>query len=111
MLSKRARPNQDQEVPKDKRLRYNVADLCLSSGISASRCQSVYEDAQACGARNVGDLARIGNQGKSKGNCSRDLLDAISEYTHHENLRQADEVRQALAQPAIPSAPAACPEA
>ena len=74
MLSKRARPNQDQEVPKDKRLRYNVADLCLSSGISASRCQSVYEDAQACGARNVGDLARIGNQGKSKGNCSRDLL-------------------------------------
>ena len=43
--------------------------------------------------------------------CFHPLQDDISEYTHHENVKQAEEVRQALAQPASPSAPAACPEA
>ena len=74
MVSKRARGYDEEGVPPQRRLRSNIADLCLNNDISGARARSVFEDAAVAGAVGVSDLARSGAGGAQPGNAHRDLL-------------------------------------
>ena len=72
MFGKRARPWEDSGPP-DQRLRHNVASMFLTNEISSVRTQSVFQDADASGAQHVGDLAKVGRNGRLGKNLARDL--------------------------------------
>ena len=73
MLSKRARPWQDDSLPPDRRLRSNLSDHFLSNDVSSSRAQSLFDDGELAGARHVADLAAVGQRGSLGKNLARDL--------------------------------------
>ena len=60
------------EVPEDKRLRADLADLFLSNQVSATRAGGLFKNAMASHATNVEDLAAVGEKNK-QGVRNRDL--------------------------------------
>ena len=74
MFSKRGRAWDDAQLPPNQRLRRNIADLYLNNDVSAARAQTLFADAQAAGAPNMGDLAKAGKSGSLGKNLSRDLM-------------------------------------
>lgn len=74
MLSKRGAGYSSEEVPAEKRLRANLADLFLSNDISGARARSLFADADAANAQHCRDLGAAGSGGKLPGNIHRDLL-------------------------------------
>ena len=52
------------EVPEDKRLRADLADLFLSNQVAATRAGGLFKNAMASHATNVEDLAAVGEKSK-----------------------------------------------
>ena len=78
MFSKRGRAWDDAQLPPNQRLRRNIADLYLNNDVSVARAQTLFADAQAAGAPNMGDLAKAGKNGRLGKNLSRDLRESCS---------------------------------
>ena len=62
------------QLPDDKRLRANVADLFLNNEVSGARAQTLFVDASMAGVQNCSSLASSGSHGRHPGNISRDML-------------------------------------
>lgn len=73
MLPKKEIDSKRKAVPKQKRLRHNVADLLLGNHVSALRASTLFQDAEDASAAHVSDLAAVGSKSKSGKNLSRDL--------------------------------------
>jgi hypothetical protein len=71
MFTKRALPDRGSDDP-TVRMRNNLVDLFLSNDISSARAQSLFDDADQCKIGGFRKLAKIGNRGKTMGNCARD---------------------------------------
>ena len=74
------------QLPKDKRLRENLADLFLSGEISGKRARSLYEDAEDAEAVNVSDVA----SGSTDHNAHRDVLRRLLHKTKWPDLFECD---------------------
>ena len=73
MFRKRGKAYDEATIPKDKRLRRNLADLYLSNDVSAARAQSLFADAVGAKVSNCADLAAVGDGGRIPNNMARDL--------------------------------------
>ena len=69
------------EVPDDKRLRADLADLFLSNQVSATRAGGLFKNAMASHATNVEDLAAVGEKNK-QGVRNRDLTRKLLKGNH-----------------------------
>ena len=69
------------EVPEDKRLRADLADLFLSNQVSATRAGGLFKNAMASQATNVEDLAAVGENNK-QGVRNRDLTRKLLKGNH-----------------------------
>ena len=58
MFNKRGREYRHQQQPRSRVLRSNLADLFLSSHVSATRTKELFEDADEAGAAHVADLGK-----------------------------------------------------
>ena len=65
MYSKRPLPNREQ-LPPDRRLRANLADLFLSNEVSGARIASLFEDASVANPRHVQDLAKLNTKNSTR---------------------------------------------
>ncbi|CAE7334377.1 unnamed protein product, partial [Symbiodinium sp. CCMP2456] len=74
------------ELPKDRRLRENLADLFLSGEISGKRARSLYEDAGDANAVHVSDVA----SGSTDHNAHRDVLRRLLANTKWPELFECD---------------------
>ena len=66
MLSKNKRGYDPGAVPVGKRFRKNLADTFLAGQLSAARSASLFTDACAAGATDVGDLANLGEKNANR---------------------------------------------
>ena len=77
-------PSSYPEAPREKRFRSNVTDLFLTNSLSATRCSTLLDDAEAAGAQHISDLSRVSRRpGRNK---HRDLLRVLAKRSQWPKL-------------------------
>ena len=79
MLSKNKRGYLQDKVPFAKRFRKNLGDAFLGGQLTGKRTASLFQDAEAAGARGIDDLARIGDHNANR-SLKRRLLIATTTF-------------------------------